>query len=58
MWFRIRAKDLSIDKQNGGMWITFWLWGDSEQHIRDILNRKGHHHPIESIVRDKPNFVD
>ena len=58
VWFRIKAKDLSIDKQNGGRWITFWLWGDSETHIRDILDSKGHHDPIEYIIQDKPSFVD
>jgi len=36
-WFQIRAKDVSMDKT-----ITFWLWGDSEQHIRELLKQKSY----------------
>ncbi len=36
-WFQIKAKDVSMDKT-----ITFWLWGDSEQHIRELLQQKSY----------------
>ena len=36
-WFHIKAKDVSMDKT-----ITFWLWGDSEQHIRELLKQKSY----------------
>ena len=36
-WFHIRARDTDMDKI-----ITFWLWGDSELHIRELLDKKSH----------------
>ena len=36
-WFHIRARDTDMDKV-----ITFWLWGDSEQHIRELLDNKSY----------------
>jgi len=36
-WFHIKARDSDIDRM-----ITFWLWGDSEQHIRELLNKKSY----------------
>ena len=38
-WFHIRARDMSIWKPKGRV-ITFWLWGDSELHIRELLKQK------------------
>ena len=32
-WFHIKARDMDIYKPDGKV-ITFWLWGDSESHIR------------------------
>ena len=58
VWFRIKAKDLSIDKQNGGRWITFWLWGDSETHVRDILSQRDGITDIEYIEQGTPSFID
>ena len=39
MWYHIKARDMGIYKPNGKV-ITFWLWGDSEDHIRDLLSKK------------------
>ena len=39
MWYHIKARDMGIFKPNGKV-ITFWLWGDSEDHIRDLLSKK------------------
>ena len=36
-WFHIRARDTDMDKV-----ITFWLWGDSELHIRELLDNKSY----------------
>ena len=36
-WFHIRAKDTDMDRV-----ITFWLWGDSELHIRELLYEKSY----------------
>ena len=38
-WYHIKARDMGIYKPNGKV-ITFWLWGDSEDHIRDLLSKK------------------
>lgn len=40
-WFHIKARDMSIYTPNGRV-ITFWLWGDSEQHIRELLDKKSY----------------
>ena len=36
-WFHIKARDTDMDKV-----ITFWLWGDSELHIRELLDNKSY----------------
>jgi len=36
-WFHIKATDTDMDRV-----ITFWLWGDSEQHIRELLGKKSY----------------
>ena len=36
-WFHIRARDTDMDRV-----ITFWLWGDSEKHIRELLDKKSY----------------
>ena len=36
-WFHIRARDTDMDRV-----ITFWLWGDSELHIREKLGKKSY----------------
>ena len=39
-WFNIKARDMSIFKPKGKV-IRFWLHGDSETHIRELLSKKG-----------------
>lgn len=53
MWFRIKAYDKSM-KRN----IKFWLWGDSEEHIRSILSDRDNITDIEYIKQDTPDFID
>ena len=40
-WFQIKARDTTIWKPKGRV-ITFWLWGDSELHIRELLDKKSY----------------
>ena len=54
MWYHIKARDMGIYKPNGKV-ITFWLWGDSEDHIRDLLSKKNCKN-IEWIKQEKPPF--
>ena len=39
-WYNIKARDMSIFKPTGKV-ISFWLHGDSETHIRELLSKKG-----------------
>ena len=55
-WFHIKARDMGICKTDGKV-IKFWLWGDSEDHIRKILSKKDCK-DIEWIVQEKPSFDD
>ena len=54
MWYHIKARDMKIYKPMGKV-ITFWLWGDSEDHIRDLLSKKNCKN-IEWIKQEKPPF--
>ena len=36
-WFHIKARDTDMDRV-----ITFWLCGDSELHIRGLLDKKSY----------------
>ena len=54
-WFHIKARDMDIYKPDGKV-ITFWLWGDSESHIRQILGKKNIK-DIEWIKKEKPSFA-
>ena len=40
-WFECKARDMDIFKPEGKV-ITFWLYGDSEAHIREMINKKGY----------------
>ncbi|OUW62754.1 MAG: hypothetical protein CBD58_01240 [bacterium TMED198] len=40
-WFHIRARATDIFMPDGKV-ITFWLYGDSEQHIRELLKQKSY----------------
>jgi len=54
-WFHIKARDMGIYKPDGKV-ITFWLWGDSESHVRQILGKKNIK-DIEWIKKEKPSFA-
>ena len=53
MWFRIKAYERDIGRN-----ITFWLWGDGEEHVRDILSQRDGITDIQYIEQDKPSFID
>ena len=53
MWFRIKGYEKDIGRS-----ITFWLWGDSEKHVRDILSQRDRITDIEYIKQDTPDFID
>ena len=55
MWFHIKARDMGIYKPKGKV-ITFWLWGDSEEHIRKSVIEKGRKN-IEWVKQEEPNFI-
>ena len=46
---------MSIYKPKGKV-MTFWLWGNSESHIREILSKKDIK-DIEWIKKEIPPFV-
>ena len=50
-WFYIRAKCIDINKPDG-MFIQFYLWGNSESHIRELM-KKGNN-KYEDIEWIKP----
>ena len=52
MWFHIKAYDTSIEKT-----ITFWLGGDSEKEIREILKKKHKITQIEWVREETPPFI-
>jgi hypothetical protein len=54
-WYHIRARDMGIYKPNGKV-IEFWLWGDSEVHIKELLSIKGVK-DIEWIRKEEPPFT-
>ena len=57
MWFHIKARCTDIFLPDGKV-STFWLWGDSESHIRELL-KKGNNSftDIEWIKQEEPNFI-
>ena len=54
-WYHIRARDMGIYKPNGKV-IEFWLWGNSEVHIKELLSIKGVK-DIEWIRKEEPPFT-
>ena len=54
-YYHIKASDMSIYKPKGKV-MTFWLWGNSESHIREILSKKDIK-DIEWIKKEIPPFV-
>ena len=56
-WFHIKARCTDIWKPDGRV-ITFWLWGNSEQHIRELLNKGNNkYEDIEWIRKETPPFI-
>ena len=54
-WYHIKARDISIGKPDGIV-LKFWLWGDSETHIKELCSLKDIK-DIEWIRKETPPFV-
>ena len=56
-WFHIRARATDIFMPDGKV-ITFWLWGDSKEHIKKLLKQGNNSYTdIEWIKQEKPDFI-
>ena len=49
--YHIRARDMSIFKPDGKV-ITFWLYAENEDKLRELLNQKGFK-DIEWIIQEE-----
>ena len=49
--YHIRARDMSIFKPEGKV-ITFWLWAENEDKLRELLDKKGFK-DIEWIIQEE-----
>ena len=57
MWFHIKARCTDIFLPDGKV-ITFWLWGDSKEHIKKLLKQGNNSYTdIEWIKHEKPDFI-
>ena len=54
-WYNVVATDTNINKPDG-LEISFWLYGDSEGHIRRLLSDKGYT-KIKSVERKEMDFL-
>ena len=54
-WYHIKARYMNFDKPNG-MVIKFWVSGNSENHIRDMIAKKNYK-DIEWIKQEEPPFI-
>jgi hypothetical protein len=54
-WYQIKARYMNFDKPNG-MVIKFWLLGNSDKHIRDMVAKKNYK-DIEWIRQETPPFI-
>ena len=54
-WYQIKARDMDIASPKGKV-ITFWLWGESELEIRNILDNQNIK-DVEWIKKKKPPFA-
>ena len=50
-WYHIKARDMDIDSPKG-MVITFWLWAENEDKLRELLKEKGIK-DIEWIIQEE-----
>ena len=51
--YHIKARDMSIFKPEGKV-ITFWLWAENEDKLRELLKQKGIK-DIEWIIQGNSN---
>ena len=49
--YHIRARDMSIFKPEGKV-ITFWLYAENEDKLRELLDKKGFK-DIEWIIQEE-----
>ena len=49
--YHIRARDMRIFKPDGKV-ITFWLWAENEDKLRELLKEKGIK-DIEWIIQEE-----
>ena len=54
-WYYIKAKDKTINKPSGKV-ITFWLYSESKESIKDIIFKQGCV-DIEWIKQKTPPFI-
>ena len=54
-WYNVVATDTNMNKPDG-VEISFWLYGDSDGHIRTLLNDKGYT-KIKSVERKEMDFL-
>ena len=54
-WYNVVATDTNINKPDG-LEISFWLYGDSEGHIRSLLRDRGYI-KIKSVERNEMDFL-
>jgi len=54
-WYNVVATDTNMNKPDG-LEISFWLYGDSDGHIRNLLNGKGYT-KIKSVERKEMDFL-
>ena len=54
-WYNVVATDTNINKPDG-LEISFWLYGDSEGHIRSLLRDRGYI-KIKSVERKEMDFL-
>ena len=56
-WYHIKARCMDIYKPNGKV-LTFWLWGNNESHIKELLIRNNNEYKdIEWIRKETPPFI-
>ena len=55
-WYRITATNVNMNKPDG-LEVSFWLYGKSEHHIRQLLDQKGWV-KIKSMERKEMDFDD
>ena len=54
MWYRIRGKDMKINKPHG-MMIEFWLYADTKDKLDKLLSEK-QVTEIEWIKQEEPKL--